>query len=249
MDPVGIPHRHHEPAPASGPAVSSAYGAGGAGPHSSDAVVTMGERDPHSPAALAAAASALIPQNLSANFASAPASDLASRLYPAFENTRHDIVRYLSRRYRRELVQTPAALDAALASHGARCRLLPIFAADLPVGLLAWYPRGGAIEIAYWLDPAHRGRGLVQNALRRLLEALLDAPTALPVRARVHPLNEVSIRVLQRAGFRRKPRFGFGGSAIYEMTRKELRVQAWIASLCERGLQACDPANPSKPLP
>jgi RimJ/RimL family protein N-acetyltransferase len=59
----------------------------------------------------------------------------------------------------------------------------------------------GAVEIAYGLAPAYRGRGYAREAARALSEFALGAGGARCVRAHTRPDNAASARVLEACGF------------------------------------------------
>jgi RimJ/RimL family protein N-acetyltransferase len=65
------------------------------------------------------------------------------------------------------------------------------------VGNAATYPDGEFLEVTYWVDRAHWGRGIASRALGLLLE---DTPER-PLRARAVADNLGSLRVLHKAGF------------------------------------------------
>jgi RimJ/RimL family protein N-acetyltransferase len=67
------------------------------------------------------------------------------------------------------------------------------------VGTIASYISEGATEVTYWIDRACWGQGIASRALSLLLE---EIPVR-PIRARVASDNAGSLRVLQKAGFRR----------------------------------------------
>lgn len=55
------------------------------------------------------------------------------------------------------------------------------------------------LEVTYWVDRAHWGRGIASAALRLLLAETAERP----VYARAASDNAASLRVLEKAGFRR----------------------------------------------
>ena len=61
----------------------------------------------------------------------------------------------------------------------------------------------GAVEIAYGVDPAYRGRGYAREAVAALVAFALDAGGARCVRAHTRPANSASARVLTVCGFER----------------------------------------------
>jgi RimJ/RimL family protein N-acetyltransferase len=56
-------------------------------------------------------------------------------------------------------------------------------------------------EIAYWLVPAARGRGIATRALRLVRDWSFDVDGLVRLELRTHPDNEASRRVAERAGF------------------------------------------------
>lgn len=59
-------------------------------------------------------------------------------------------------------------------------------------------------EIGFALTPAHRGRGLMGEAVARLLDHAFEGLGLHRVEADVDPRNEPSLRLLERLGFRRE---------------------------------------------
>jgi RimJ/RimL family protein N-acetyltransferase len=66
-------------------------------------------------------------------------------------------------------------------------------------GTIACFPLDGRLEVTYWLDRAHWGRGIATAALRLLLAEVAERP----VYARAASDNVASLRVLEKVGFRR----------------------------------------------
>jgi RimJ/RimL family protein N-acetyltransferase len=66
-------------------------------------------------------------------------------------------------------------------------------------GTIACFPLDGRLEVTYWLDRAHWGRGIATAALRLLLAEVTERP----VYARAASDNVASLRVLEKVGFRR----------------------------------------------
>jgi ribosomal-protein-alanine N-acetyltransferase len=60
----------------------------------------------------------------------------------------------------------------------------------------------GAVEIAYGVEPGHRGRGYAKEAVAALVEFALGAGARV-VRAHTRPENGASARVLAACGFAR----------------------------------------------
>jgi ribosomal-protein-alanine N-acetyltransferase len=56
--------------------------------------------------------------------------------------------------------------------------------------------------LGYWIDEAHGGRGLMTEAVRRVVGYAFEPAGLHRVQAAVMPRNAPSIRVLQKAGFR-----------------------------------------------
>ncbi len=61
----------------------------------------------------------------------------------------------------------------------------------------------GTVEIGYSIVPAYRNRGLATEAIRALTAWALEQPGVRRVVAACEPDNTASIRVLEKAGFRR----------------------------------------------
>lgn len=73
---------------------------------------------------------------------------------------------------------------------------------DDVIGYLNLTPADGHAVIAYWLDPAWRGRGIVPSAVRTLSDAVFDAMPAIDrIHAHLDAANTASERVLTKAGF------------------------------------------------
>lgn len=68
---------------------------------------------------------------------------------------------------------------------------------------LFWPPSEGIIEIGYGIVASRRGRGYAPEAARALAEFALAAPGVHTVSADVELSNPASVRVLEKAGFRR----------------------------------------------
>ncbi|KAF0648056.1 MULTISPECIES: GNAT family N-acetyltransferase [Streptomyces] len=67
----------------------------------------------------------------------------------------------------------------------------------VPAGHAAVYGPPGEREVTYWIDRAHRGRGVARAALA----ALLDLVPERPLHARAAADNTASCRVLTACGF------------------------------------------------
>jgi RimJ/RimL family protein N-acetyltransferase len=65
-------------------------------------------------------------------------------------------------------------------------------------GHIACYPDGEHMEVTYWLGREFWGKGLATQALRRMLELVVERP----IFARAATDNIGSIRVLQKCGFK-----------------------------------------------
>ncbi|MFF1272535.1 GNAT family N-acetyltransferase [Streptomyces marokkonensis] len=69
---------------------------------------------------------------------------------------------------------------------------------------LFWPPSEGVLEIGYGIVASRRGRGYAPEATRALAELALTAPGVHTVSATVEVSNPSSVRVLDKAGFRRR---------------------------------------------
>lgn len=61
----------------------------------------------------------------------------------------------------------------------------------------------GAATLGWSVYPEHQGRGYATEALRALVEHLLEDPAIAVVRATIDPGNAASLRVAEKAGLRR----------------------------------------------
>ncbi|MFF5210501.1 GNAT family N-acetyltransferase [Streptosporangium sp. NPDC000396] len=68
---------------------------------------------------------------------------------------------------------------------------------------LFWPPSEGTVEIGYGVVASRRGRGYASEAARALADFALAAPGVHTVFANVELSNPASVRVLEKAGFRR----------------------------------------------
>ncbi|MCC9157636.1 GNAT family N-acetyltransferase [Streptomyces parvulus] len=68
---------------------------------------------------------------------------------------------------------------------------------------LFWPPADGALEIGYGIVASRRGRGYATEATAALASFALSAPGVRTVTAGVELSNPASVRVLEKAGFRR----------------------------------------------
>lgn len=103
---------------------------------------------------------------------------------------------------------TVAADLIAISNAGSHHEVRAIWAAGVPAGQVRILWSGPELqpdeaEVSYWLGPSFRGRGLASNAVKQMVtEASKTRPGLRRVVAYVHPENNASIRVLERAGFR-----------------------------------------------
>ena len=89
------------------------------------------------------------------------------------------------------------------------------------VGTIGSWVSDGVREVTYWIDRAHWGQGIATQALGLLLAEI----TVRPIRARAASDNAGSLRVLEKAGFRRIGKdvgFARGRDAEIEETILEL---------------------------
>lgn len=94
---------------------------------------------------------------------------------------------------------------------------------------LHFLPDGDQVEIGYTLDPCYQGKGYAGEALNEILKYLFEKLQKHRVTASVDPLNEKSIRLLERLGFRKEAYFFKGlfyegawvDDVIYAMLREE----------------------------
>jgi len=77
--------------------------------------------------------------------------------------------------------------------------LLAITNDDRLVGTIGSFVSDGMREVTFWIDRAWWGQGIASQALAQLL----DTESVRPLRARAASDNAGSLRVLQKAGFRR----------------------------------------------
>lgn len=68
------------------------------------------------------------------------------------------------------------------------------------VGLMP--DRPGSVEVAYWVRPGERGRGLASRAVRAATAWAHDSLAVPRLWLEIKPGNEPSLRVAQRAGYR-----------------------------------------------
>jgi|SRR5579885_1362921 len=66
-------------------------------------------------------------------------------------------------------------------------------------GTIAFFRVDGQAEVTYWIDRAHWGKGIATAALQMLLAEIAERP----LYARAASDNLGSLRVLEKAGFRR----------------------------------------------
>ncbi|WP_312458386.1 GNAT family protein [Proteiniclasticum sp.] len=94
---------------------------------------------------------------------------------------------------------------------------------------LHFLPDGCQVEIGYTLDPCYQKKGYATEAIKEILKYLFEKLQKHRVTASVDPLNENSIRLLERLGFRREAHFIKGlfyegvwvDDVIYAMLREE----------------------------
>lgn len=94
---------------------------------------------------------------------------------------------------------------------------------------LHFLPDGCQVEIGYTLDPCYQGKGYATEAMHEILKYLFEKLQKHRVTASVDPLNENSIRLLEKLGFRREAHFIKGlfyegawvDDVIYAMLREE----------------------------
>jgi RimJ/RimL family protein N-acetyltransferase len=93
-----------------------------------------------------------------------------------------------------------AAFDAhmQMVLSNAEGTFLAITRDDRLVGTIGSYVSDGVMEVTYWIDRSVWGQGIASQALAQFLHLIPDRP----VRARAASDNAVSLRVLQKAGFR-----------------------------------------------
>jgi RimJ/RimL family protein N-acetyltransferase len=116
-----------------------------------------------------------------------------------------------------------SAFDAHMAKimSSSENRFLAIVCDSRLVGTIASYIADGATEVTYWIDRTCWGQGLATRALALLLEEI----SVRPLRARAASDNPGSLRVLEKAGFRRigtEVSFAPGRAAEIEETILEL---------------------------
>jgi RimJ/RimL family protein N-acetyltransferase len=68
---------------------------------------------------------------------------------------------------------------------------------------LFWPPSEGVLEIGYGIVVSRRGRGYAPEATKALADFALTLPDVHTVSADVELSNPASVRVLEKAGFRR----------------------------------------------
>lgn len=70
-----------------------------------------------------------------------------------------------------------------------------------PVGAARIAADATRTEISYWVAATHRGKGYATSALTLLASDNRATNPEIPIELEIHPQNEASIRVAQRAGF------------------------------------------------
>jgi RimJ/RimL family protein N-acetyltransferase len=83
----------------------------------------------------------------------------------------------------------------------------------------------GSGELGYWLLAAHRGRGVMQSAVRLVCDWSFDVVGIARLQATVQPINVASLAVLDRAGFTRE------GILRSSDVLKGQRYDHWMLSL------------------
>lgn len=100
------------------------------------------------------------------------------------------------------------ALDpATFVAEGARLLVARVAGAAIAMGAVVPTGDGIAELKRMWVAPAHRGRGLASELLRRL-EALAQADGVTELRLETGPLQPDAIRLYERHGYARIPNFG-----------------------------------------
>ncbi|WP_223769134.1 GNAT family N-acetyltransferase [Streptomyces huiliensis] len=84
---------------------------------------------------------------------------------------------------------------------------------------LFWPPAEGTLELGYGIVASRRGRGYATEATRALADFALAAPGVRTVAAGAELSNPASVRVLEKAGFRRSGTEG--DVARFELTGPE----------------------------
>lgn len=135
--------------------------------------------------------------------------------------------------YTREDAETFVDLTSEWWDSGAECHWA-VRDADGLAGMIGLHAiKDGAGELGYWLAPAARGRGYIDEAARTVIDFAFG-PLRLE-RLEWHAVvgNTASARVAQRLGFRLE------GVRRKGLTGHGSRVDGWIA-----GLLATDPRTP-----
>lgn len=94
---------------------------------------------------------------------------------------------------------------------------------------LHFLPDGEQVEIGYTVDPDYQGYGYATEAVLEILKYLFEELNKHRVLASVDPMNEKSIRLLERLGFRKEAHFKKGlcwegqwvDDVIYAMLKEE----------------------------
>jgi RimJ/RimL family protein N-acetyltransferase len=76
------------------------------------------------------------------------------------------------------------------------CRVIDVDGAV--AGTIAWFRIESRLEVTYWVDRAHWGKGIASAAVQILLAETAERP----LHARAASDNVGSLRVLEKAGFR-----------------------------------------------
>ncbi len=86
---------------------------------------------------------------------------------------------------------------------------------------LFWPPGDGAVEVGYGVVASRRNRGYALEATQALVEFALNSPEVHTVFADVKPSNPASVRVLEKAGWRRWGS-GSGTTVRFRVTAQDL---------------------------
>lgn len=82
------------------------------------------------------------------------------------------------------------------------------------------YEHARSAEVGYWLARKYWGKGIATAALQELTGHVLDNSQLVRLYANVFAPNAVSMRVLEKAGFRKEAvleKAGFKGGSIFDM--------------------------------
>ena len=90
-------------------------------------------------------------------------------------------------------------------------------------GYIAWYPQEGNPEVTYWLGREFWGRGLATEALKRMLQLVVDRPML----AKAATDNIGALRVLQKCGSKSSAKTKI--SPMAEAKTRKNTFFAWIS--------------------